>query len=174
MWSQTWSLTRQFRLLFIFPGTLTTKMTNFRRIDFCYFLHIWCMQKVLWTAAKFRSSDVRVPRYGESNMVPHATISTILIFPGTLTSKTTDFRRIDFFLFFTHLMCAKSSVDSCKILKFWLQGSETIAAKKWVPCPDFDFSRYFELENDQLPTNRFLLFFTHLMYAKSSVDCCKI
>ena len=38
----------------------------------------------------------------------------------------------------------------------------------------FEFFRYFDLENDQLPTNRFLLFFTNLMYAKSSVHCCKI
>jgi len=59
--------------ILIFPGTLTLKTTNFWRIDFCYFSHIWWTQKVLWTAAKFWSSDFRVPRYGESNMVPRTT-----------------------------------------------------------------------------------------------------
>jgi len=73
MGSQTWSLARQFWLFLIFPGTLTSKTTNFRRIDFCYFSHIWSTQKVLWTAAKFWSSEVGVPRYGESNTVPHTT-----------------------------------------------------------------------------------------------------
>ena len=33
-------------------GTLTSKTTNFRRIDFCHFAHIWCTQKVLYIAAK--------------------------------------------------------------------------------------------------------------------------
>ena len=43
-------------------------------------------------------------------------------FSGTLTWKTTNFRRINFCYFFTHLMYAKSSVNCCKILKFLTSG----------------------------------------------------
>jgi len=93
--SQTWSLARQFRLYFDFSGTLTSKTTNFWRINFCYFSYVWCTQKVLWTAAKFWSSAFRVPRYGESNMVPRTTSVVCRAIPQVWPSVVGAFSAVD-------------------------------------------------------------------------------
>ena len=71
------------------------------------------------------------------------------------------------------------SADYRLLLNVWnisIDGRD-MGSQTWSIARQFQLFwlfRYFDVENDWLPSNRFLLFSARLMNAKSSVDCCKI